>query len=260
MRKKVMPYLSIVIFLYLGACAYLYATQRSKLYYPTPQVELAGVEKIAFNSDGETLRIWHVGPSDGDAILYFGGNAEDVSEVIPEFSKNFPQQSIYLTNYRGYGGSSGLPSEAGIFQDALNLYDFVRARQNNSASVGISVVGRSLGSGVAVYVEANRKIKKMVLTTPYDSIENVAKNQFWMFPISILLQDKFASDTRAAAISIPTLVILADADEVIPRANSEALIAAFRKVMPTTRIISNSSHNSILTSDRYWQDVREFLH
>lgn len=255
-----MPYLSLVVFLYLGACAYLYATQRSKLYYPTPQIELAGIEKIALSSDGETLRIWHIGPSDGDAILYFGGNAEDVSEVIPEFSKNFPHQSIYLVNYRGYGGSTGLPNEAGIFKDALAVYDFAQSRQRNSGDRSISIIGRSLGSGVAVYVEANRKVKKMVLTTPYDSIENIAKKQFPMFPISLLLKDKFASDTRAAAISIPTLVILADADEVIPRANSEMLIAAFRKSIPTTRIISNSSHNSILTSGVYWRDVSEFLH
>ncbi|HXA46424.1 MAG TPA: alpha/beta hydrolase, partial [Burkholderiaceae bacterium] len=196
----------------------------------------------------------------GDAILYFGGNAEDVSEVIPAFSKNFSHQSIYLVNYRGYGGSTGEPSETGIFKDALNLYDFVCARQSKDGGRSISVFGRSLGSGVAIYVETNREVKKMVLVTPYDSIENVAKKQFPMFPISLLLKDKFASDSRVAAVSIPTMIILADADEVIPRANSEALIAAFRKSMPTTRIISNSSHNSILTSDVYWQDVSEFLH
>jgi fermentation-respiration switch protein FrsA (DUF1100 family) len=258
MRKKVMPYLSIVVFLYFGACTYLYFTQRSMLYFPTPQVELAGVEKIALDSDGDTLRIWRIGPQDGDTILYFGGNAEDVSEVIPEFSKNFPHHAIYLLNYRGYGGSTGIPSEAALFKDGLAVYDFARSRQSNSSN--ISVIGRSLGSGVAIYVEINRKLKKMVLTTPYDSIENVAKKQFPMFPISFLLKDKFASNTRVAAIAIPTMVILADADEVVPRANSEALIAAFHSASPTRRIVANSTHNSILTSDTYWQDVSEFLH
>jgi len=256
MKKKLMQYLSIVPLLYLGACAYLYFAQRSMLYFPTPATEITGAEKITLVSDGEKLRIWHVGPAKGDAILYFGGNAEDVADVAPAFSKNFPLQSIYLVNYRGYGGSTGVPSEAGIFKDALNVYDFVSTKHHAGT---ISVIGRSLGSGVAIYVAANRKVKQMVLTTPYDSIENVAKKQFPMFPISLLLKDKFASNERAASISIPILVILAVADEVIPRANSDALITAFHRSVPMRKIVQNSSHNSVLTSDDYWRDVGDFL-
>jgi fermentation-respiration switch protein FrsA (DUF1100 family) len=249
-----MPYLSFFALLYFGACAYLYFTQRSILYEPTPQIDTAGAENISVQSDGEMLRIWHLGPADGDAIIYFGGNAEDVSEVIPEFARHFPHNAVYLVNYRGYGGSSGTPSEAGLFKDALTVYDFVHARHNT-----ISLIGRSLGSGVAVYLETNRAIKQMVLTTPYDSIENVARKQFPMFPIALLLKDKFASDSRAASIAIPTMIILADADEVIPRANSEALIAAFQKSIPLRRIVPESTHNTILASAAYWQDVGEFL-
>lgn len=250
-----MPYLSIVALLYLGACAYLYFVQRSILYAPTPRVDAAGAEKISLPSDGETLRIWQLGPADGNAIIYFGGNAEDVTEIIPEFSKHFPRSAIYLVNYRGYGGSTGVPSEAGLFKDAINVYDYVRARHGD-----ISIIGRSLGSGVAIYLETNREVKKLVLTTPYDSIENVAKKQYPYFPVSLLLKDKFASDSRAASIAIPTMVILADTDEVIPHERSEALISAFRNAIPLRRVVPRSTHNTILASDVYWRDVGEFLH
>ena len=255
MKKRLMPYLSLVIVLYVGACAYLYFNQRKMLYAPTPQVYTAGAEKIALPSDGETLRIWQVGPPDGNAIIYFGGNAEDVAEVIPEFSRHFPHSTIYLVNYRGYGGSTGLPSEAGLFKDALAVYDFVRARHND-----ISLIGRSLGSGVAVYLETSREVKKLVLTTPYDSIEAVAKKQFPYFPVSLLLRDKFASDARAASIAIPTMIIVAASDDVIPHERTEALIAAFRKSTPLRRTVPMSTHNTILGSDTYWQDIGEFLH
>lgn len=254
MIKKIMPYLSLVVALYVGACAYLYFTQRTRLYEPTPQVESTHAEIISLKSDGETLRIWHTGPADGDAVIYFGGNAEDVSEIIPDFTHAVPHASIYLVNYRGYGGSTGEPSEEGLFKDALAVYDFVRARYNH-----VSVVGRSLGSGVAIYVESQREVKKLLLITPYDSIENIARKHYPYFPISLLLKDKFASDTRAASIAIPTMIILADTDEVIPHEHTEALIAAFKKTTPQRRVVPMSTHNTILASDVYWRDVEEFL-
>lgn len=249
-----MPVLSVVLFLYFGACAYLYFYQRTMLYAPSPPVAVASAETISLQSDGETLRILHVGSTDGDAIIYFGGNAEAVGEMAPHFLKHFPHQSVYLVNYRGYGGSTGEPSEDGFFKDALTVYDFAHSTHAN-----ISVIGRSLGSGVAVYLAANREVKKLVLTSPYDSIENVAKRQYPMFPVSLLLKDKFASDSRVGSISIPTLVVLADTDNVIPHQNTAALVAAFRKTVPERRRILECDHNSILLTAAFWHTVSEFL-
>jgi fermentation-respiration switch protein FrsA (DUF1100 family) len=253
-RKVIMPLISVFFLLYLSACAYLYYNQRAFLYYPSPAIEAPRAENISLTSDGETLRIWHVGPADGDAIIYFGGNAEAVGELAPYFAEYFPHHAVYLVNYRGYGGSTGLPSEQAFFQDALAVYDFVHAKHAN-----IDVVGRSLGTGVAVYLATQRDVKKLLLTSPYDSIESLAKNQYPIFPVSLLLKDKFASVERVPGIAIPTMIISAETDNVVPHRNTEVLIDAFRKITPQRLRISLCDHDSILRQETYWRSAFKFI-
>lgn len=256
MKNKiaVMPLISVFFVLYLSACAYLFYYQRSFLYYPSPEIDAPHAEKISLPSNGETLRIWHVGPVDGDAIIYFGGNAEAVGELAPLFATHFPNRPVYLVNYRGYGGSTGSPSEEGLFKDALNVYDFAHARHPN-----IAVVGRSLGTGVAIYLTTQRDVRKLLLTTPYDSIENLAKNQYPIFPVSLLLKDKFTSVDRVAGIAIPTMIMLAETDDVVPHRNTEALIQAFRSTTPRKLQILHCSHDSIVGEEAYWRGAVKFL-
>lgn len=249
-----MPYLSLVALLYVSACAYLYFAQRAFLYIPSPDMGASNAEAILVRSDGETLRIWHVGHGGAHAVIYFGGNAEDVSQTIPLFLSALPTLSVYIVNYRGYGGSTGLPTEAGLFKDASAVFDFVRTRHAN-----ISLIGRSLGSGVAIFLATVRDAKKLVLVTPYDSIENIAKKQFPLFPVSLLLKDKFRSTARARVTTTPTLVILADKDDVIPRKNSDALISAFPLSLAKVEVVPNTEHDTIGISDDYWRHLREFL-
>jgi pimeloyl-ACP methyl ester carboxylesterase len=252
--KKAMPLISVFFLLYLSACAYLYYNQRAFLYYPSPEIEAPRAEKISLPSGGETLRIWHVGPADGDAILYFGGNAEAVGELAPYFTENLPHHSVYLINYRGYGGSTGSPSEQALFQDALTVYDFVHAKHAN-----IDVIGRSLGTGVAVYLATQRDVKKLLLTSPYDSIESLAKNQYPIFPVSLLLKDKFASVDRVPAIAIPTMILLAETDNTVPHRNTQVLIDAFRKTTPQQFRVMHCDHDSILSQEAYWHSASGFL-
>lgn len=255
MLKRITRLISLVALTYVGACSWLYLNQRAYLYAPTPQVETRDAENITLQSDGETLRIWRIGPAGGNAVIYFGGNGQDVSGNIPLFLKALPGRTVYLVNYRGYGGSTGSPSEAALLHDAMAVFDFV---QQKHASV--SVMGQSLGSGVAVFVAAARKVAKLVLITPYDSIERVAQAHFRLFPVSLLLKDKFAAAERAAGITAPTLVVLAESDEMIPRANSEALIAAFRATRPAVAVIEDATHNMVCASDDdCLRRVREFL-
>jgi pimeloyl-ACP methyl ester carboxylesterase len=243
----------IAVLVYLAACLYLYFYQRAFIYFPTSQVSAPHAESILLKSDGETLRILRIGAGE-NAVIYFGGNAEDVSYNIPLFLNLLPHQSVYLVNYRGYGGSTGSPSEAGLFKDAVSVFDFVRTRHAD-----VSVIGRSLGSGVAVFLASVREIKKLVLVTPFDSIEAVAKRHFPIFPISLLIKDKFLSSMHAQRISAPTLVIVAGRDEVIPQANSDALIAALPKSQTVVEVIPEANHDSVGVSERYLKRLREFL-
>jgi len=250
-----MTVISIVVLIYTGFCVYLYATQRSAIYYPTPEVEVVGAADMRLENDGETLKIWRLVNADGqNAIIYFGGNAEEVSGNIPDFRIFFPQHNVYLVNYRGYGGSTGSPTEAGLYRDALAVFDELRSRYSS-----ISVIGRSLGSGVATYLAAVRDVDRLVLVTPFDSIENVARKALPVLPISLLLKDKFDSAGRVAEIAAPVLLVTAEYDEVIPSRHSSALASAFPESQVTVEVIPDAAHNTIGLSPRYADALSMFL-
>jgi len=246
--------LSIPVILYVGVCLLLYARQRTFLYYPTPESLSSGAELIHLESAGETLNIQRANPNQSQAILYFGGNAEDVAQSIPRFSKLLPHHTIYFVHYRGYGGSTGSPSEKGLYEDALNLYDHVRGNHQ-----GISAIGRSLGSGVAIHLAANRMLEKLVVVTPYDSIEALAKKSLPLFPVSLLLKDKYRSLDLAPRIKIPTLVLIAGRDEVIPRSSTDRLVAAFDPAWVVIRVLEGTTHNTIGGDSEYLSQLRVFF-
>jgi pimeloyl-ACP methyl ester carboxylesterase len=204
--------------------------------------------------DGASLKIWHVARPGDRAVIYFGGNGDDVVWFIDDFAKAFPDRSVYLVNYRGYAGSTGLPTEKALLGDAEAVFDEVHATHSD-----VAVIGRSLGSGVAVHVAAIRDVTKLVLVTPYDSIESLAEAQFSWFPVSWLLQDKFDSRSRAKNVQSPVLVLMAENDGVIPRANSERLVAAFAPGLVSAKTIAGADHDSIVRSATYLAAMHEFL-
>jgi len=239
-----MAVLAFVAFGYAALCAGLYVGQRSLLYFPTPESQSTRAAVLRLETGGATLKVWHVAHGSDDAILYFGGNAEDVAWNIEPFAALFHNSDLYLVNYRGYGGSSGSPSEAALLEDAETVYDRIRADHER-----VSVIGRSLGSGVAVHLASVRDVHKIVLVTPYDSVMNVAKHQF---PI-------FDSYSKARGIDVPMLLLLAEHDRVIPRRHSERLAAALSPEHVRMRTIRGTDHDSIADSAEYHQALRDFL-
>lgn len=252
--RSVMSFLVVPAIVYVGFCAYIYATQRSMIYFPTPESAVAGAEVIPLENGGETLRILAVTRPGPRALLYFGGNAEDVAANIDALSLALPNHSLYLVNYRGYGGSTGRPSEAALFADALAVHDHVHARHPET-----SVMGRSLGSGVAVYLASRRPTENLVLVTPFDSLANVAREHFRLLPVGLLLKDRYESSTLAADVTARVLVVIAENDEIIRRARSQALVEAFPTQQVHVSIIRGAQHNSLDASPEYLASIRAFV-
>ena len=226
---------------YVGLFVVAFLWQRSVMYMPTPAPgDEADDSSRWLTVDGEQLRISTVDRAGTKALIYFGGNAESVDGSGPEFAALFPDHAIYLMNYRGYGGSSGRPSEAALHRDAQALFDMVRSRHSE-----ITVIGRSLGSGVAVRLAAANPVAQLVLITPFDSILNVAKRVVPFLPVSLLLLDKYESWRYADQITVPTLILVAERDEVIPRASTEALYRAFTPGVAEWTVIAGAGHNDI---------------
>ena len=237
---------AVIALVYVGLCVALFLYQRSLLYFPQPRLPANNAPVLALPVEGAELLITlraHEGPK---ALLYFGGNAENVSYQLPLLTTAFPDRSLYLMNYRGYGGSTGIPIEAALVADALALFDKVHAEHSD-----IIVIGRSLGSGVAIHLASLRPASRLVLVTPYNSIQDLAAKRYPYFPVRLLMQDKFESWKYAPKIGVPTLVLVAEHDQLVPRDSTDLLVTHFRDSIATAVVIPGTRHNSISESAEY---------
>ena len=228
---------------YAFACLMLYATQRNLIYFAVPRHNPT-VPTLALETDAGDVLVSTRGIDGPGAVVYFGGNAEDASMAVTDLAVAFPDRAIYALHYRGYGGSAGSPSEAGLVADGLALFDLVKASHDD-----ILVVGRSLGSGVAVQVAAARRASRLVLVTPYDSLADVGAAHYPIFPVRWLARDKFDSVARIPRIAAPTTIIAAERDNIIPMANTRRLQAAFRPGQARFVVLPGEDHNFPLTPE-----------
>jgi pimeloyl-ACP methyl ester carboxylesterase len=248
MSRTLMSLVALIVAVYLVLCAALFFFQRSMIYFPQPNAVTSADSQLTLSMPDAQISVItreRVGPR---ALIYFGGNAEDVSRNLPEFAEVFPEYAVYLLNYRGFGGSGGSPSEAAIAEDALALFDQVYASHPQ-----VSLIGRSLGSGVAVRLASQRPVQQLILVTPYNSLEEIAARQYPWVPVKWLLKDRFESGKYAAHIRVPTLLLAASDDEVIPRASTQRLLENFPQGVALLRVVPDSGHNSISDRAQYLQ-------
>ncbi|HEX4843162.1 MAG TPA: CocE/NonD family hydrolase [Limnobacter sp.] len=174
--------------------------------------------------------------------IYFGGRSEDVRWLLNE-AHGFKDLPMVFFNHRGYGKSQGTPEEKHLIADAHAIYKWV-AQQPWCSREKISVIGRSLGTGVAMQLAASAPIHKLVLFTPYDSLLNIARRKVPLAPVSLLLRSKFKSHEWAAQVHNPTFVLLAEDDPVVPHDSSLRLIQHFA-VKPLVATVKGTNHVSL---------------
>jgi fermentation-respiration switch protein FrsA (DUF1100 family) len=221
---------------YFGFVALLYFAQRSILY-PIPErvrtsPAAAGFpqadEHVLSTSDGEKLVVWHVPPrADQPVIIFFHGNGDILAWRVPWFREmTAGGAGLIAVSFRGYAGSSGSPTEAGLLQDAEAAYAFANQRY---APERIVVWGFSLGTGPAVALAANRRIGKLILEAPYTSIADVAAAAFPIAPVRWFVRDTFHSDQWIANVTAPVLVMHGEQDRTIPIRFGERLYELARQ-------------------------------
>lgn len=221
--------------LWLGLTAAVAANQRRLVFNPTVEREVQNPRSSGHRTrsvvlraaDGTRLCGWLMTPKipgPHPAVVYFGGRSEEVSWVVRDAGKLFPNMAVLAVNYRGYGESLGDPAESHMVEDGCMLFDWMAARAHVDAR-RIAVVGRSLGSGVAVQVAKERPVHSVVLITPYDSILAIAKRKFRVMPIEYMLRHRFESIKYAPALKAPTYVLRAASDDVVPHSHTDQLVA-----------------------------------
>lgn len=225
--------LTVILGAYALLAVLLHVCQRRLIYRPDPRrrspedAGLAGVETLAIETpDGETVLAWYAGAEPGrPTILYFHGNrgwVELRAERMAEFkSRGF---GVMMPSYRGYGGSSGRPSELSNVDDAKTAYGELLARGVKPSN--IVVFGESLGTGIATQLATQRPIAGLVLDSPYTSMTDVGALRYPWLPVSWLLVDRYETLRHIPGVKAPVLVLHGANDRLIPAVMGRAVHAA----------------------------------
>lgn len=241
---------------------------RKLLYFPVP---LEDVQKKRLTELGpavkelslavgkeKTLRGWLIEKDMENLplIFYFGGNAEEVSLNIEDYLARV-DANVVLVNYRGYGRSSGRPTEEKLKKDALALFDFLAGQYHLSPGQCIAW-GRSIGSSIASYLAWKRDLGSLILTCPFDSIEAVAAGFYPAWLVGLVLTDTHRTLEFAGKIRAETLILAASDDEIIPMERTRALyggLGGLKKMV----VIQDAGHNTISEFKGYYGAVNTFI-
>jgi fermentation-respiration switch protein FrsA (DUF1100 family) len=255
-----------VVLGYVAIAALMWFAQERLMFYPRSSLGPATppqgwqLEEVRFSApDGTALAGALVRPSNvrGPLVIYFGGNAEEVTEYAPGVRDTYGDRAVLLVNYRGYGASAGSPGEKAIVADALALYDWA-ARRPDVDPDRIAVHGRSLGSGVAVQVAAARPVRCVVLTSPFSSALDVARSAYPWLPVALLLRHPFDSMAHAPKLKVPALVLVGEADTLVPPEHSERLAKAWGGTVERSRF-PGMGHNDVSMHPGYNSAIQAFL-
>ena len=255
-----------VVLGYAAIAALVWFAQERLMFFPRPALTSVSpppgwqLEEVVLPArDGTRLAGVLVRPkaSRGPLVIFFGGNAEEVTEGAASAHEVYGERAVLLMNYRGYGRSEGSPGEKGLVADAIEIYDWA-ARRGDVDPARIAVHGRSLGTGVAVQLAAARSAACVVLTSPFSSALDVARNAYPWLPVSMLMRHPFDSLKHAPRLKVPALVLIGAADNIIPAEQSERLAAAWGGPVERLRL-EGFGHNDLDMHPGYHQAIRTFL-
>jgi fermentation-respiration switch protein FrsA (DUF1100 family) len=254
---------AVVLVLYACALAVLFVNQRSLLYPASDrrttatEAGLIGFQDLVLTTpDGERLVAWGKPPQPGKVlILYFHGNGGSLwNGRLRAQALTASGRGLLMISYRGYSGSTGSPTEAGLHTDARTAYEWMRQSYDTSRLVAY---GESLGTGVAVRLASEQPLSGLILDAPYTSTADVASLIYWYVPVSWLMLDQFRSLDIIQTVKAPILILHGTDDRTIPFAFGERLYAAAPEPKRFVRI-EGGSHTRNLEQGGL-QAVEEFL-
>ena len=221
--NKIYYTLIFVLAVYLVITLSLYFFQRNLLYYPSEN-NYSGdrltvpIEKVKIKTqDNIELLSWYhkKNVSDYKTILFLHGNAGSLENRI--YKLNFLGNldvNFLIIAWRGYSGSSGKPSEFGLYQDAKSALNWLNSKGITDDK--IVLYGESLGTSIAIEVGQNRDFAGIILEAPFTSMIDIGKKHYPFFPVKLLLKDKYVSKNKIKNIKSPVLVMHGKEDKIVP--------------------------------------------
>ena len=219
------------------------------------------VEALDFvTPDGARLAGWLVRNTDvanAPLVIFFDGSGSETWRAIP-YARKLAGWSVALVNYRGFGPSTGTPSQAHAFADATLIYDTLAQRPDVDPN-RIVAMGYSLGTGVAVHLAAQRPVAGTILVAPYDSQSLIGLKQSPIFaPLAGIMHRYFDSLSAAPGIHSPLLCLIGAADSVVPPALSLKLAGSWGGETEV-KTYAGEDHNLLLHENSSWADISAFL-
>ncbi len=252
--------------LYAAAVAGMYLPQ-TWLLFPTA---LAGAARVqlpasarrleASTPDGEVLAgVWipaAIVARDERAptLLGFGGNAWNADAVALYLHGLFPGREVAAFHYRGYAPSTGEPSAEALLADSVLVFDRL---QEARASQRVVAVGFSIGAGAAAYLARHRPVAGLVLVTPFDSLKDLARDLYWWAPVGPLLRHRMPSIDFVRGSAVPTALIVAERDAIVPAQRTAALRAAVANLVFEAAV--DAGHNDLYGRPAFAAAMREAL-
>jgi fermentation-respiration switch protein FrsA (DUF1100 family) len=266
LRTVLWSSLTILILGWLLFCGVIFAVQ-DKIVLPQPKLSegLQYVIKSVFNNiedisietpDHVKLRGYLIRNSTAiksPLIIYFGGNDESSP---PFFLKNFKDWNVAFINYRGYGLSEGTPTQQNLKNDALTIYDSLTKREDID-NANIVMMGRSLGTGISIYVANERSVQGVILISPYDRIKGVQEDQMPFLP-PVLIKNDFNPIEFVKSVKVPVLCFIGDQDHFVFPNRSRSLIKEWAG-QSEIRTIEGANHRNIYLSHYIYDDTVLFL-
>ena len=214
---------SLVVLVYLLVTLGLYIFQRNLLYHPAENNYsgdklTVNIEKVKITTDDNiNLLAWYHRKDikNYKTILYLHGNAGSLENRIHKINHfNDMNINFLLLAWRGFNGNAGKPTEQGLYQDARSAVKWLinqGVREEN-----IIIYGESLGTGVATEIAQNQNFAGIILESPFTSMVAAGKSKYPIFPIKLLLKDKYENDKKIKNIMSPILVMHGEVDKIVP--------------------------------------------
>jgi pimeloyl-ACP methyl ester carboxylesterase len=219
------------------------SAERLTLALPTGE-ELVGVHLPA-SSPAE----------DAALVLAFGGNAWNADALAIYLHSILPDRDVVAFHYRGYAPSTGRPSATAILADTLPIYDRLVA---TLAPDLIVAVGLSIGAGPAAYLASQRPIAGLILVTPFDSLEALAREHYPWAPVGLLLRHRMEIADTLKASQAPLALISAERDSVVPARRTE-LVRSSAGNLVLDRVIMGAGHNDLYDRAEFVRAMRDAL-
>jgi uncharacterized protein len=262
--KRVMQLVILLpLLIYMSMLAFLYFYQRDLQYFPDRQTRTpaelgaSGFEEVTLRtSDGETLVSWYKpAPAGRPTILYFRGNGGNASTSVSKsmtYGENF---GVLTVEYRGYGKSSGTPSEQGLINDGHTAYDWLI--NQGVTPDKLFLLGESLGTGVAVQIAAAKPVRALALEAPYANAVDIGAQRYWYMPVRWVMKDQFRSADHIKQVKVPLLIMHGTLDRTVPFTQGQRLFELANE--PKQFIEAPELGHDLIADETTWRRVIEFF-